>query len=341
MPGLIKFWTKFLIKSSKSCPGKGTTDVWDLWLQAPRGSIERFGDYQEWLGDGEISNYKEFQEIWLSCFPDEEYWYSFTAIERKEERYRGIFLIHRMMIEQRGEPTAGVPLDIYEFAEWLLWSVNVCIDDLKAGTYNQFIEAHLPIQFRIGTILRKDWWSVLPEFQKEFFSGLSGGYRHFCKIYGRKQPAKYHRTTLGRVECERLFSGVRNWLCRKSLLRRRRTPREQYYLHADGRDGGLGEVDPDSPSAFLSWFTDQYDGHPWEVVQGGNSTHISLYPQYEGDSFTFLLVGSSVSRTVETVKFYLALRKAGLPVYIREGTILADWLTDNEKRCAASSFIRT
>ena len=110
-----------------------------------------------------------------------------------------------------------------------------------------------------------------------------------------------------------------------------RTPREQYYLHADGRDGGLGEVDPDSPSAFLSWFTDQYDGHPWEVVRGGNSTHVSLYPQYERDIFTFLLVGSSVSRTVETAKFYLALRKAGLPVYIRDGTILADWLIGNEK----------
>lgn len=59
----------------------------------PGGSIEQFGDYQEWLEDREVSNYKEFQEIWLFCFPDEEYWYSFTAIERKEERYRGIFLM--------------------------------------------------------------------------------------------------------------------------------------------------------------------------------------------------------------------------------------------------------
>ena len=109
------------------------------------------------------------------------------------------------------------------------------------------------------------------------------------------------------------------------------TPREQYDLHADGRDGGLGEIDPDSPSAFLSWFTGQYDGHPWEVVRGGNSTHISLYPQYREDGFTFLLDGSSVSRTIETVRFYLALRKAGLPVHIRDGTILADRLTGNEK----------
>ena len=35
----------------------------------PGGAIEQFGDYQEWLEDREVSNYKEFQEIWLFCFP--------------------------------------------------------------------------------------------------------------------------------------------------------------------------------------------------------------------------------------------------------------------------------
>lgn len=64
---------------------------------------------------------------------------------------------------------------------------------------------------------------------------------------------------------------------------------------------------------------------------GGNSTRISLYPQYKEDDFTFLLAGSSVSRTAETVKSYLALRKAGLPVCIEAGFILAGRLTGNEK----------
>lgn len=116
-------------------PREGTTDVRALWFRAPRGSIKQFGNYQEWLEDGEGSNYEEFREIWLSYFPDENYWYSFTIIERKEEQYRGILFNRKMIIEQRGRPTAGVPLDIHEFAEWLLWSVNACIDALRAGTY--------------------------------------------------------------------------------------------------------------------------------------------------------------------------------------------------------------
>lgn len=137
-------------------PREGTTDIWDLWLRAPRGFIEQFRDYQEWLEDREVSNYEEFRELWLSYFPDEEYWYSFTAIEQKEAQYRGIFFNHRIIIEQRDGPPVGVPLDIHEFTEWVLWSVDVCIDALKAGTYNQFIAARLPIQHRTGTILRKD-----------------------------------------------------------------------------------------------------------------------------------------------------------------------------------------
>lgn len=64
-------------------PREGTTDIYDLWFLAPCGPIEKFGDYQEWLEDGEVSSYEEFPGIWLSCFPDEEYWYPFTAIERK------------------------------------------------------------------------------------------------------------------------------------------------------------------------------------------------------------------------------------------------------------------
>lgn len=254
-------------------PREGTTDVRDLWFRAPRGSIERFGDYQEWLRVGNISSYKEFRKIWLSYFPDENYWYSFTIIERKEDQYRGILFNRKMIIEQRGRPTVGVPLDIYEFAEWLLWSVNVCIDDLKAGTYKQFIEAHLPVQFRTGTILRKDWWSIFPEIQKEFFSGLS---QEDIDIYTKYMEEDSRQNTIGppleELSANDYFRACAIGYAANHYSGGDRTPREQYYLHADGRDGGLWKIDPDSPSAFLSWFTDQYDGHPWEVVQGGNST---------------------------------------------------------------------
>ena len=314
-------------------PREGTKDVWDLWFQAPRGPIEKFGDYQEWLGTGEVSNYEEFQEIWLSYFPDEEYWYPFTAIERKEDQYRGIFLNHTMMIEELGDPSAGVPLDIHKFAEWLLQSVDTCIDALKNGNYNQFIETHLPIQHRTGTILRKDWWSVFPEIRKEFLSDLSQEDIALFAKYMEETGRENTVTPLKEISANDYFRACAIGYAANHYSGGDQIPREQYYLHADGRDDGLSEIDPDSPSAFLSWFNDpnRQGGHPWEIARGGNSTHISLYPQHEEDSFTFLLAGSSVNRTIETVRIYLALRKAGFPVYVRDGSILANRLTGNEK----------
>lgn len=53
-----------------------------------------------------------------------------------------------------------------------------------------------------------------------------------------------------------------------------KTPKEQYYLHADGRDDGLRDLNPDDPEAFHAWLHDysRGGGHPWEVCRGGNST---------------------------------------------------------------------
>lgn len=316
-------------------PRDGTTDVWDLWFQAPRGPIEKFGVYQEWLEDGEISSYEEFQEVWLSYFPDEECWYPFTAIERQEDGYRGIFFSHRIIIEQCGEPPTGFPLDVHEFAEWLLQSVDTCIEALREGRYNQFIDANLPVQHRTGTILRKNLWSVFPQNREEFLSGISEeDVDLFVKYIREREPDQQSiaAAPLKEMSANDYFQACAIGYATNQYFGQDKTPREQYYLHADGRDDGLGKIDPNSPSAFLSWFTDQsrYGGHPWEIARGGNFTHISLYPQRSEDGFTFLLAGSSTNRTIETVKFYLALRKAGLPVYIKDGPILADRLTGNE-----------
>ena len=112
-----------------------------------------------------------------------------------------------------------------------------------------------------------------------------------------------------------------------------KTPKEQYYLHADGRDDELSEIDPDSPEAFDDWLTNRecHGGHPWEVCRGGNSTHVSLYVGKDKDGYYLTLAGDAWNRTIETVKFYLVLRRAGIPVYLEEAKLLADRLMEKEK----------
>ena len=72
-------------------------DGYDLWLKIPRGAIEDYGDYQEWLADGDVENYAEFEDMWRAEYPDEFVWCNFTAIEIKDIGCRLIFLGQKLI----------------------------------------------------------------------------------------------------------------------------------------------------------------------------------------------------------------------------------------------------
>ena len=98
------------------------------------------------------------------------------------------------------------------------------------------------------------------------------------------------------------------------------SPKELYRTHADGRHDGLLDLKEDSADEFSAWYHNtMMVGHPWEVCRGGNSTHISLYAMYDEGGWWLSLAGSSYGRSVETVKFYLALAEQGLPVFLHDG----------------------
>jgi len=105
-----------------------------------------------------------------------------------------------------------------------------------------------------------------------------------------------------------------------------------YVKHADGRDDGLLKLDEDSAEAFLDWYHDQKNrgGHPWEVCRGGNSTHISLYAIQDDEGWYMSLAGSSYGRSVETIKFYLALAKQSIPISLRDSAGIVARLTEDD-----------
>lgn len=128
---------------------------------------------------------------------------------------------------------------------------------------------------------------------------------------------------------------------------------ELYIRYADGRDEGLtGKgsglfsgpgIDLSSPEAWEAWFFDRTrrGGHPWEVCRGGNSTHVSLvvchdrwaaeFRRRAGElsdeefraaerswGYYYVVAGKAWNRSVEAVHFYVALKRAGLPVVLRD-----------------------
>lgn len=306
-----------------------------LWLRAERGPVEDFGNAEEEIAEGNYASEEEFVEAWKSWFPDEVKWYHFQAVGEKEAGYRAIALRHSYVIVQdkRREPS-GWPCEISEFVEWLVDGVRECIEMLKAGTYNDFVRENLPPQHRTGMIQRKDYWDVWPDARDDFFKDISSAdvaeFIEKASLQAADQALKVGR--LSSVTANDFFRFCAMGYAENKYDGCDETPKGQYYLYADGRDDGLQDIDADSPEAFHEWLhnREQLGGHPWEVCRGGNSTHIDLRVIEDGYGYFLYLAGDAWSRTIETVKFYLALTRANIPVYLAEAQTLADRLVEKE-----------
>lgn len=103
--------------------------------------------------------------------------------------------------------------------------------------------------------------------------------------------------------------------------------KELYQLFADGRHEGLLDIDPHSETEFADWIDGKHPkrtggGHPWEIKRGGSFTQINLRvsrpDSYHKNKFKIEISGYSANRLVETIKMFLAIQEAGLPIAIGE-----------------------
>lgn len=318
-----------LIKQIKPTKDK---DIHELWLSAETGPIEAFGDYDEMYEDGQVDSREEFEEWWKSYYPYDQVWYNMCTVEREDNGYKCIFLNHKMVIEiDHRKKNRTFEEDISEFTTWLLEEVKKCLAELKAGTYNKRINRELPCGQKTGTILRKDLWDLFPQRRADFFEDISQTeIEEFVTLMDKQRKDDSDR--IKHLTVNDFFSLCALGYKANNYEGTDLSPREQYYLHADGRDDDLGKINPDSVEEFRDWLLNKLKyGHPWEVCRGGNSTHISLYVGYDEAGFFLILAGSAWTRTIETVKFYLALINAGFPVYLRDGKILASRLLETER----------
>ena len=301
----------------------------EIWLKVPRGNISAFGSFDEWKEDGEVDTLDEFIQIWQSYYPDEFVWYNVVFSEDKD--YKAIFVNNRMIVED--DPRKGKnnwPMDISAFMEWLVEAVTQTLMDIESGAYNARLEAELPYECRVGTIRRGDYYDIFPEERESDFAGLTATEERDYLSYVKEGEPKIG---LPQMTANDFFRCCAAGYKANGYDIAGLSPIEQYRRHADGRDGGLLSVDPDSPEAFATWLeSDERMGcHPWEVCRGGNSTHIDLYVHHDKDTGYRLVVrGSSIGRFAEAVRFYLSLRRMGAPVWIYEAEQLARRITGDE-----------
>ena len=314
----------------------GRHDTRVLYISADRGPIEDFGDYEEMLEYEMVKDRKDYEEQWRAYYPDEVKWYRLTAIEDNAYGYQCDHLGERFFIS-RSNDTKAIPYgnDFVKLLHWLTGKVRECADEVRHGTYNSRRAGEVPKSHFTGVISRKDFWNIYKKERKEYLAEFSKQdideflqWAASPEADEKNEPKDTIRMTAGLFYqcCAWGYEANHYEGCGKF------TPRELYDKHADGRDEGLGKIDENSPDAFDYWYKHpDYGGHPWEVCRGGNSTHVSLYVCDGKNGGYYLRVeGKSFGRSAEAIKFFLALRRHGMPVILSDARGLAARITETD-----------
>lgn len=312
----------------KAC---GEDNRHELWLRAERGAIEDFGNYDEWLEDEMVNNYEEFVQWWEDEYPEEEIWFNLVTIKRDD--YEAIFLDKKLIYQSRTYAAYDYNIDLTELFTWMLGAVKKCIVEMEKGTYNSYVSANLNVFERTGIINRKDYWDVFPEYRDNYFQNITKQEIDRFVTLITEQNDEPVGEYLESMTANKFYAFCNmGYIANNYSGSDKLTAKEMYYKYADGRVDGLDEIDDDSESAFDNWLNDnkRFGGHPWEVCRGGNSTHVGLYVMQSEKGYYLRLEGKSWSRSVETIKFYIALRESGVAVYLGEAKGILDRLLEQD-----------
>ena len=298
---------------------QGDDDYRSIWFSAERGKIEDFGDYNEYLEEGEVDNMNDFIEIWHCYYPDELKWYNFAITKYADVHY--FFIDSKLTLQFKFDESNQEPC--YDFQEslagWLFKETQQTFALIKADVkgYNDLINCNLPYKKRTGRILRSDFWSIFPESGEEFHVVITTDIKEILyKLIAQSESESFN--LLPSIcsgdffrFCEIGYDANQYFDKSNKIL----TAKEKYIAMADGRDCGLTGLNEESHQDFNSWYETERNcgGHPWEICRGGNSTHISLYICKEKGGWYLRLEGSSIARVIETIKMAIALYKSEIP----------------------------
>ena len=137
-----------------------------VWLRADRGTLEDmdFDDQEDALEYFGVSEEAQLQEAFLREFPDEVYWFELESVNDKNYYHLGL---RNFSITIVGDEQEGHPYGYLDLLTWIRDELSTTLADIRASTYNQRIEAEIPLPQRYGTIPRSTYWRLCPK-DKEY-----------------------------------------------------------------------------------------------------------------------------------------------------------------------------
>ncbi|MGN0671577.1 MAG: hypothetical protein ACI4KE_03005, partial [Anaerovoracaceae bacterium] len=268
--------------------------------------------------------------------------------------YYGVYVGNKYVLAINDCNADGFAIDATPFINWLIEEVEKVIAEVSEGTYNERIASSLPYKHREGTILRRDYWDVYPELREEYRSCFSESeIDTFLQTAKNFDENKDSGKCISHMTARQFYEacaigykalGFEPKICigyTESDDERARyggvTPKEYYYMYADGRDDGLKNVPMDDAEAFEEWLKDEgpyyeFNGHhPWEIIPSFSIAYsMHMYVMKTEAGYYFNLCGDKLGRSVDTIRFYLALKAADAPVFLHDAETLKARLTETD-----------
>jgi hypothetical protein len=334
--GLMGIYASFI-----SIKPFGDDDIRQIWIEAERGPVEVFGDYEEYKESGEVNNLDEFVELWQAYYPQKTKWYKFQTAKFRNELFfyfgdKLIFTINNQE-QSRNEGKSGWNLEFLEnFVQWLAEKVVEETNKLKNNptAYNHYIRQNLPLAKQYGRIKRQYFWNILGNETIRPDIGLGEG------LINKLKALLAEMKEIEKPLLQEMTANVFFWICEicydaNNYFKNQKedlSSVEKYLSLADGRDAGLRNIEADSPQAFYNWYHsgDRHGGHPWEICRGGNSTHISLFVLENAGKWAVRLAGSSIVRVEETVRMAIALYENKIPFELSDSAQIVDMISGND-----------
>ena len=345
---------------SDLAPLKKNNEAKAVWIEIPRGTINDYESFENMLEWGEVESYAEYEDRWHEDYPDETCWYRLVTVESFNRDgalgFRAVAFGDKTIVsadmdrEDNDDKFCRAEDQAVELCGILTDLAKEAMEKIRNGIYNDHVNAALPYPFRTGVVRRSVVWEKEPEWKEQSMEGLTPETLTAFKTL--LDAGMNDRLKIGRLKSMTANDFFRACAIGYDACGYHDTdlsPVDRYFAHADGRDEGLSGrghglnagpgIDFNDPDAWKKWYfdIDRGGGHPWEVIRGGNSTHLDLYVSHDGHrlnhriktgkitkeeaealpcGFFFMVIG--LHRPVEAVKFYLALSAAGLPVVLRD-----------------------
>ncbi len=292
-----------------------------LWFTAPRGTIQGMGlkTDEEVLDYFEVETIEEAESEFMSDYPDDRYWFRFFSAHNDICRFMRFGSINIIIYhDEKKEKIEGQAYNYIPLLDLIYENVKERVEQIRNGTYKEFMEENFPYSLRVGTIQRKKYWELKPSDKEYEIGDLSEQeIQAFIKL-GETEGGDYIPD--GRVQdltFNKYFQIVVPCYKEMGLEMIDGTLKEQFERYAEDFGGRvLDHVDLDSVEVFNDYHKGKYSagGHPFGVWRGNSRVRIMLYPRYEEDGIYFTMHCNPNWNCTAIVKMYLAFRKFDVPV---------------------------